>query len=192
MSPPSGLRAQKKADNRRRLAECAFRLFVERGFDAVTVADIAAAAGVSVTTLFSYFPVKESLVFDVNLRQSAGLIEAVRSRSPGTPVVDAVEAHASATLGAMGYDPVVSAQFVRLLQETPALQEHIGQTLLRQWAPDLVQALRETVPDLDEMGAVICARHLLSALFLVTTFLDAAVVPRVFAPLRVGYGRLGA
>lgn len=192
VSQAPGLRDQKKADTRRRLAECAFALFVEHGFDAVTVADIATAAGVSVTTLFSYFPVKEALTFDVSGDQLSALTSAVRYRTPGTPVVDAVEAHAVRMLEATASDSEVRSRYVRLLQETPAIQHHIGATMLHEWRPDLARTLRESVSGLDEVEATIAAHHLLSALFMLTTSLDAGVAGRIFSPLRSGLGRLGA
>jgi AcrR family transcriptional regulator len=64
MSKLRGLRERKKLDTKRGIAEIATRLFMKRGFDAVTVADIAAAANVSRMTVFNYFPRKEDLFFD--------------------------------------------------------------------------------------------------------------------------------
>ncbi|MFC7471264.1 TetR family transcriptional regulator [Actinomadura keratinilytica] len=62
MSDMGGLRERKKAETYRRLSETAVGLFLEHGFERVTVADVAAAAGVSKPTLFRYFPAKEDLV----------------------------------------------------------------------------------------------------------------------------------
>ena len=64
MSKLRGLRERKKLDTKRGIAEIATRLFMKRGFDVVTVADIAAAANVSRMTVFNYFPRKEDLFFD--------------------------------------------------------------------------------------------------------------------------------
>ena len=60
----TGLRERKKRQTRQAIAETAMRLFAERGFEAVTVNEIAEAAGVAKATLFTYFPTKESLVLD--------------------------------------------------------------------------------------------------------------------------------
>ena len=192
MTQLPGRREQKKALNRRRLAECAFRLFVERGFGEVTVADIAAEAGVSVTTLFSYFPTKESLVFDVDEVQEEALERAVRERPPGTSVLDAVEAYASATVAASGYDSEARLAWVRLVAESPTVTQYIQQTMMLRWRPRLVTALLETVDGMDEMEAEVCARHLLCGLTAVTTYLDAEVVGQAFGPLRTGMGEVGA
>ncbi|MDA0161456.1 TetR family transcriptional regulator [Solirubrobacter ginsenosidimutans] len=59
-----GLRERKKAATRAAISDVATRLFEARGFEAVTVADIAAAADVSKKTVFNYFPAKEDLFFD--------------------------------------------------------------------------------------------------------------------------------
>ncbi|UZJ30166.1 TetR/AcrR family transcriptional regulator [Streptomyces endophytica] len=57
----AGLRERKKEQTRQRIAAVAWRLFAERGFEAVTVNEIAEAAEVAKATLFAYFPTKESL-----------------------------------------------------------------------------------------------------------------------------------
>jgi AcrR family transcriptional regulator len=64
MTPPEGLRERKKRQMRRQLSDAATAMFLERGFDAVRVAEVAAACGVSEKTVFNYFPVKEALIMD--------------------------------------------------------------------------------------------------------------------------------
>lgn len=61
---PAGLRERKKVQTRVRISDIATRLFLEHGFDEVTVADVAKAADVSVKTVFNYFGAKEDLLFD--------------------------------------------------------------------------------------------------------------------------------
>jgi AcrR family transcriptional regulator len=62
---PEGLRERKKRLLRQRLSDTATEMFMERGFDAVRVSEIAEACGVSEKTVFNYFPTKESLVLDL-------------------------------------------------------------------------------------------------------------------------------
>jgi AcrR family transcriptional regulator len=82
-----GLRERKKRQTREAIADAAMRLFVEHGFDAVTVADVARAADVSQKTVFNYFPTKEDLVLHGGQDRRAALIEAIRARKPGTSLV---------------------------------------------------------------------------------------------------------
>ncbi|HLT61263.1 MAG TPA: helix-turn-helix domain-containing protein [Microlunatus sp.] len=85
-----GLRQQKKEQTRQRLTETAWRLADERGFDRVTVAEIAQAAGVSEATLFNYFRTKEDLFYAPLETFGERLVEAVRSRAPGVSALAAV------------------------------------------------------------------------------------------------------
>ncbi|WP_410594221.1 TetR family transcriptional regulator [Amycolatopsis sp. lyj-23] len=62
--PVEGLRERKKRAMRRQLSDTAARMFLERGFDAVRVADVGEACGVSEKTVFNYFPSKEALLLD--------------------------------------------------------------------------------------------------------------------------------
>ena len=75
-----GLRELKRAKTRKLISDIATNLFIERGYDAVTTAEIARLAEVSVTTLFNYFPTKESLVFDEDQSIEAALVHAVISQ----------------------------------------------------------------------------------------------------------------
>jgi AcrR family transcriptional regulator len=80
-----GLRERKKQEVRERISGIATLLFLERGFDAVSVAEVAEAAGVSKMTVFNYFPRKEDLFLD-RLPQLVELITAaVRGRPAGEP-----------------------------------------------------------------------------------------------------------
>lgn len=80
-----GLRERKKRRTRQHLSDVATGLFVERGFDAVTIAEIAEAADVSVNTVYNYFPAKEDLFLD----RSSGVVDRlsryVRGRDKGSP-----------------------------------------------------------------------------------------------------------
>lgn len=83
-----GLRERKKLRTRRALADAAFRLFQERGYDATTVADIAAAADVSTRTFFSYFPSKEDVLFADTDERIEGLAAALAVRDGDEPPLE--------------------------------------------------------------------------------------------------------
>ncbi|WP_328943449.1 TetR/AcrR family transcriptional regulator [Streptomyces sp. NBC_00250] len=122
-----GLRERKKERTRQALSDAAVALFLERGFDAVSVAEVAAAAEVSKPTLFRYFPAKEDLVlhrFADHEDESARVVTA--ARSAGTAPLDALYAHLLDGLARR--DPVTGLcdhpsvlAYLRLLYGTPAL-----------------------------------------------------------------------
>lgn len=78
-------RSGQVAETRRRLAEAAHRLFVARGFDAVTIDDIAAEAGTSRRTFFRHFPKKESVVFPDDQTTQRFFREAILRETGGLP-----------------------------------------------------------------------------------------------------------
>lgn len=78
-----GLREQKKEQTRQMIAATAQRLFADKGFDHVTVAEIARTAQVAETTVFNYFRTKEDLFYSGLEAFGAGLVDAVRTRDPG-------------------------------------------------------------------------------------------------------------
>src|ERR1700709_15226 len=75
------------SQTRARIAEVAARLFLERGYDAVTVAEIAREAGVSSVTVFNHFPRKEDLFLDRAEDALEFVRTAVRDRAPGVDVL---------------------------------------------------------------------------------------------------------
>src|SRR6266545_1615256 len=86
----TGLRESKKLRTRQEIAERAMGLFAARGFDHVTVAEVAAAAGVSEKTVFNYFPTKEDLFFDEAPAREAALVEAICGRKPHESILSAL------------------------------------------------------------------------------------------------------
>lgn len=87
MASELGLRERKKQQTRQQIFDAARRLFAQRGFDAVTVAEIARAADVSEVTVFNYFPTKEDLFYAGMQFFEEQLLEAVRTRARGeTPL----------------------------------------------------------------------------------------------------------
>ena len=90
MDGEEGLRERKRRETRALIAGTAMGLFMRRGFDAVSVAEIAAAAGVAEKTVYNYFPVKAAMFFDEADNVLAELLAAVRYRTAGQSAVDAV------------------------------------------------------------------------------------------------------
>ncbi|WP_312236670.1 TetR family transcriptional regulator [Stenotrophomonas sp.] len=86
LSMPPGLRERKKADTRLMISNVATRLFIARGFEAVSVDEVAVAAGVSRKTVFNYFPRKEDLLFDREEEGRALVRDAIAARGPRSPV----------------------------------------------------------------------------------------------------------
>jgi AcrR family transcriptional regulator len=86
-------RAQKKAQTRELVRTTAHRLFASRGFDAVTIADVAREADVAVQTVFNHFATKEDLFFDGRVPWVDGVAAAVRDRAPGIGPLSALRAH---------------------------------------------------------------------------------------------------
>ena len=87
MAIQPGLRERKKLQTRQRIFDVAQGLFVERGFDRVSVAEVARAADVSEVTVFNYFPSKEDLFFGGMQLYEEQLVEAVRDRAKGESAV---------------------------------------------------------------------------------------------------------
>lgn len=139
---PMGRRERKKAATRQAIADAALRLFLERGYDAVGIREIADAADVSTTTLFKHFPVKEALVFDEEADQEARLLAAVRERPKGQSIPAALREHAlTARLASAEVDARFTA-FTNLLAGTPALRDYAQKMWLRH-ATALAQAIAE-------------------------------------------------
>ncbi|SOE09963.1 transcriptional regulator, TetR family [Streptomyces sp. 2323.1] len=142
---PVGRRERKKAATRQALADAALHLFLEHGYDQVSVKDVAEAADVSTTTLFKHFPSKEALVFDEDADQQAALVAAVRERPAGRSLPAALLDHVLRTLLPTATDPGF-ARYKQLVLSTPALREYGHRMWMRHEA-----ALAEAIAD--ETGA---------------------------------------
>ncbi len=124
-SQPKSLRERKKVKTREAISDMALGLFIERGFDNVTVAEIAHAADVSVNTIFNYFHTKEDVFFDRQAQVEEGWSRVVRERAPGESVIAALRRNLLAALAhrdpsAWLNDDLVP--FARVIANSPALQ----------------------------------------------------------------------
>jgi AcrR family transcriptional regulator len=121
-----GLRERKKRQTREAIAQTAMRLFAARGFDAVTVADVARAADVSEKTVFNYFPAKEDLVLHGGEERRAALIDAIRTRPAGTSIVEPFRAGTMEFIDRVRDDPVESIVAVpRLVAGSKTLRDRL-------------------------------------------------------------------
>jgi AcrR family transcriptional regulator len=90
MEDTSNRRTRKRLATRQSISDAATRLFLERGFDAVTIDDIAATADVGRMTIFNHFPRKEDMFFDREEEIRALAFDAVRERRPGVSPIEAI------------------------------------------------------------------------------------------------------
>jgi AcrR family transcriptional regulator len=153
-----GLRETKKLRTRQEIADTAMRLFATRGFDHVTVAEVADEAGVSQKTVFNYFPTKEDLFYDEVPAREEALRQAIRGRRAGESILTSLRRLQSAECPRMcspGF-----AVFARIIEESPALQAKELEVMARFSA-----ALAETIQEelgVDERDARIAAGLLVS------------------------------
>jgi AcrR family transcriptional regulator len=125
-APTEGLRERKKRAARQAIATTARRLFAERGFDAVTVADVAAAAQVSEKTVFNYFPTKEDLAFAGREEGIAQFVAAITERAGTESVLDVFRAMTHTVLGVLvagGNEDLLTV--ARIIRGSRTLQERL-------------------------------------------------------------------
>ncbi|NML52511.1 TetR family transcriptional regulator [Streptomyces sp. R302] len=149
MSESTGLRTRKKQRTREAIGDAAVSLFLERGFDSVSVNEIAAAAEISKPTLFRYFPTKEDLVLHRFADHQGEAARVVRDRTPGTEPMAALHRHFRAGLNR--FDPVTGladhpevVAFHRLVFTTPSLAARLTQYQLED-EEALAEALGEGI-----------------------------------------------
>ncbi|WP_405982862.1 TetR/AcrR family transcriptional regulator [Streptomyces sp. NBC_00158] len=129
MTEPPGRRERKKAATRQKIADTALRLFLERGYDAVGIREVAAEADVAVTTVFAHFASKEALVFERDQDFQQRLTRAVTDRAPHEPLIAALHREVRALVRhctAEGGAPVR-----RMIDGSPALREYEESMSLR-------------------------------------------------------------
>ncbi len=119
-SPAPGLRQRKRQQTRERLTQAAMALFLEHGFEATTLDDIAAAADISRRNFFHYFASKEDVVFAWQEESTAALITAVAARPANESMLAAAENAILAMV--MELKPGEAIAIARLKRDNPALQ----------------------------------------------------------------------
>ncbi|HZX39417.1 MAG TPA: TetR family transcriptional regulator [Streptomyces sp.] len=126
MSGEMGLRERKKRQTYQAISDAAIALFLKKGFDRVSVAEVAAAADISKPTLFRYFPAKEDLALHRFADHEDEAARVVAARPPGISPLDALHRHFLD--GLERSDPVTGLNddkgvlaYHRLLYGTPSL-----------------------------------------------------------------------
>jgi AcrR family transcriptional regulator len=119
-----GARELRRQETRAKIVDAAAELFAERGFDAVSVMEIARRAGVVEKTVFNHFPVKEGLVFDADPPMRAALLEAVRRRPVGESVSAAAGSFVVGAVSLLGSPEAATglAQMARVIRGSRTLQ----------------------------------------------------------------------
>ena len=128
----SGLRERRKQETRQAISDVATQMFVERGFDEVTIAQVAEVAGVAKMTVTNYFARKEDLVFDRAEAIERHLADVIAARAPGESMLAAIRrdyagavARADATLG------LSSPGFAAMIISSPVLVSRVREMLDR-------------------------------------------------------------
>ncbi len=166
---PEGLRERKKRLTRQRLSDTATAMFLERGFDAVRVSEIAEACAVSEKTVFNYFPTKEAMVLD--RLETAPEVLRTALADPGTAPVDAVlrvlDGELAAVTGWMAAQPQFAvavrqvARFGELIGSTPALRAYQRDALDR-LSSEAAQVLADRADtSAEEIESLVAAHALL-------------------------------
>jgi AcrR family transcriptional regulator len=156
---PTGLRERKKQRTRELIAATALALFSERGYQATTVADIAAAADVSERTVFGYFTTKEDLLFADHLALEQDLAQALAERG-SAPALDTLRDFVADNVGRFDKQARIRWEIVShdelLLSHQRMRQAAFGDVIARAIAEELGEAVDDLRPQL-VTAAVIAA-----------------------------------
>src|ERR671934_796822 len=148
MSQAPGLRERKKEQTRLNIARTARRLFSERSFEAVTVAEVARAADVSEATVFNYFPTKEDLFYSGLEAFEEELLSSIRDRPPGESILAAFGRFVLTPRGLLAAKNEESAahlaQITRVITESPALLAR-EQTIFAAYTDSLAAVIAEEI-----------------------------------------------
>jgi AcrR family transcriptional regulator len=188
---PPGLREAKKARTRQAISDIATALFVEHGFEKVTVAQIAAAADVSIKTVFNYFASKEDLFFDRADELLDGLLRTIAERPPETTVTEALHrllADNRVPFPGSGWRALRDPEnyegfrsFIAAERASPALRTR-RLVLVDGWAARLARAAaRELGVAENDPAAATYAAMLLSVMVLRDRVMTAAMLERASA-----------
>lgn len=155
MDTELGLRQRKKLRTRQLIADTALRLFAERGFEGVPVAEIAREAEVSEATLFNYFPTKEDLVYQGMEVFEADLLAALRNRPDGEPILAAFGRFALQPRGLITAEDEAAIRHLtevsKMISSSPALLAREQQVFARYTASLAALIAEDTGAEADDL-----------------------------------------
>jgi AcrR family transcriptional regulator len=164
--PLISLRERKKQLTYQAVSDAAIAMFLERGFDKVSVAEVAAAADISKPTLFRYFPAKEDLALHRFADHEDEAARVVAARPEGESPLDALRRHLLD--GLERRDPVTGLcdapevlAFHRMLYGTPSLVARMYGYQSRSEAA-LARALGDGMRDRLAAGQIIAVQRILA------------------------------
>jgi len=143
MAAPAGLRERKKEKTREALVRTALKLFAKRGFDHVTVEDIATACDVSPRTFFRYFDSKEDALFSESDAHKQRLLASLAEQPPDQSPLDALHAAMLELADAYVAQRDALRQRHRIVRDTASLRSRAAERQQR-WETDLVEQLRQS------------------------------------------------
>jgi len=163
-----GLRELKKEQTRQLIADCAWRLFADQGFDQVTVAAVAREARVAEATVYNYFGTKEDLFYSRLEAFGTRLAEAVAARPEGEPVVAAFRRALLAEGGLLAQAEAGDAQALdrlrtvsQLITASPALLAREQQALSHAASALAGVLAADIAPPLGDLGPLVAAHALI-------------------------------
>jgi AcrR family transcriptional regulator len=194
------LRSKSRESLRAEMAEIAFKVFAERGFDQVTATEVAEAAGISRASFFRYFDSKEDAVFVAQEEMGVNVAGALRERPDGEDAWTALRRALDVAVATYQRDPGEALARLRLIRCTPNLRSH-QLDRLAQWREAIGAALAERLgvggDDIKVEALVAAALGALDAALTRWSESDGAddliaLIDEAFAVMAEPFPRLGA
>lgn len=187
--PTEGLRQRKRRETLQRITDAGICLFIDKGYEATTIDEITAAAGISRRTFFYYFKSKDDILLSLQSGMGAMIADAVRSAPEGKRPLDAIRDAAVAICASVPTDDMIIID--RLMRSSDAVQAR-KQVSYVQHEQSLFAALRERWPERSsEMALRLVAMVAIGAIRLSTEIFNAEGGSRpIEAVLREAFGAL--
>jgi AcrR family transcriptional regulator len=139
-----GLRARKRRETRLRIIEAGIRLFIDRGYEAATLDEIAAAAGISRRSFFHYFRSKDEILLSLQASMGERIASAVRAAPPGPRPIETVRDAIAAIVATYPAEEMIAID--RIMRSSAAVQARKQASYVEHEAT-LLAALRERWPE---------------------------------------------